>query len=183
MTIQLPEKLLTGIKGIDDQHRALIHWARTVNSMGAVNGDRAIVLRAAQFLIAYAKYHFDSEEYAMVASGYESIAVHRHEHAMMRRELSELRKSINNREHSAEATVELLQELIRRWIQNHISAADLAFARYCEQEPETRTIKLPSPRELRKAGLKVTDYEQVEAVHHAGEITPGELKARLIVRK
>lgn len=150
--------------------------------MSTVNGNRQIVLRAAQFLIAYAKYHFDSEEYAMVASGYEGVTEHRREHAMMRRELTELRRSVTNKEQSAAATVKSLQGLIQSWIQNHISATDFAFARYCEQEPETRSVELPSPSELRRAGLKVSDYEQVEVVHNAGEITPSELKARLIIR-
>ncbi len=182
MTVVLPDNLLTGIQGIDDQHRALIHWARTVNSIGAVNGNRAIVLRAARFLIAYAKYHFDSEEYAMVAAGYEGVDRHRWEHAMMRRELSELSRSINNQEGSVAATVTSLQGLIQRWIQNHISGTDSAFARYCEQEPETRFVQLPSPEEMRNSGHRVSDFDQVEAVHHAGEITPGELKARLKIR-
>ncbi len=182
MTVVLPNQMLTGIPGIDDQHRALIRWARTVNSIGTGGANRRAVIRATQFLIAYARYHFDSEEYAMVASGYDGLTQHRREHAMMRRQLSVLSKSINANGKDVATTVKPLQNLIQGWIQNHISGSDMAFASHCEQEPETRFMQLPSPRELRDSGFKVSDIEQVEAVHNAGEITTGELKARLIIR-
>jgi hemerythrin len=183
MTVSLPQQLETGIEGIDNQHRALLVWARTVNSMDADNGSREVVLRAAQFLIAYTRYHFDSEEYAMVASGFEGVAQHRREHAMMRRELSKLNASINDHGATAVGSVSSLQELISGWVKYHISSTDFAFARYCESEPSARSVHLPSPKELRASGTRVADYDQVETVHHAGELTVGEMKARLKIRE
>jgi hemerythrin len=182
MRVVLPNQILTGISGIDDQHRSLIRWARTVNSIDPGGPNRRAVIRATQFLIAYARYHFDSEEYAMVASGYEGINQHRREHAMMRRQLNSLSRSIKADGKDFASTVKPLQSLIQGWIQNHISGSDMAFASHCEQEPETRFMRLPSPRELRDSGFKVSDIEQVETVHNAGEITHEELKARLIIR-
>ncbi len=182
MSISLPQQLETGIEGIDSQHRALLVWARTVNGMDAENGSREVVLRAAQFLIAYTRYHFDSEEYAMVASGFDDVAQHRREHAMMRRELSRLRASIKDEGANAVGSVTSLQELISRWVTHHISSTDFAFARYCEQEPGARSVHLPSPKELRASGARVAEMDKVEAVHHAGEITIGEMKARLKIR-
>ena len=179
MPIQLPESLLTGIPGIDDQHRALIHWAQTIKKINGHNGNRALVVRAANFLIAYTKYHFDSEEYAMVASGYDGIAQHRKEHAMMKRQLAALREKINAGDVFGGASIKDIQNLIQNWIQNHIVSTDSAFATYCEQVPETRFVELPSPKELKAMGFKISDYEEVEAVHHAGEITPEELQARM----
>ena len=75
-----------------------------------------------------------------------------------------------------------MQRLIREWIQNHISASDLAFARFCEQQPETRRIQLPSPQELQSAGVSVADIEMVEAVHTAGDITGKDLPQRMILK-
>ncbi len=182
MTVNLPRQAMTGIPGIDHQHRALIHWARTINNFGANGANRKIVKRAAQFLIAYASYHFDSEEYAMVAACYDGIASHNREHGMMRRQLARLAAAINANGDDVNGNVSSLQKLILDWIQNHISHTDMAFARYCALQPETRNIELPSPQELKDSGFKISHIDQVEAVHHAGEISAGELKARLKIR-
>ena len=179
MAVSFPQQLLTGIPSIDAQHQSLISWSLAVHSMDAVGAGRAMVLRAAQFLISYTKYHFNSEEYAMVVSGYEGTPQHRREHAMMRRELSTLSQSINGKQMSSSETVKSLQNLVQSWIQNHISSADFAFARYCEKETSARSVQLPSPIELLNAGFKVAEIEDVEFVHHAGEVTPAEIKARL----
>ena len=180
--INLPEQALTGIPGIDHQHRALIHWARTINNIDANGATPKIVRRAAQFLIAYARYHFDSEEYSMVAACYDEIAPHNREHKMMRRQLARLAASINNDGDDVEGNVRGLQRLILDWIQNHISHTDMAFARYCGSQPQIRNIELPSPRELKDAGFRISQIDEVETVHHAGEISAGELKARLRIR-
>ena len=182
MTVNLPQQAVTGIPGIDHQHRALIHWARTIDNVGANGANRRIVKRAAQFLIAYATYHFDSEEYSMVAACYDGIARHSREHAMMRRQLARLSAAINANEDDVSGNVKSMQRLILGWIQNHISDTDMAFARYCVQQPETRNIELPSPQELKDSGFRISHIDQIEAVHHAGEISEGELKARLKIR-
>ena len=90
MTVSLPNQLVTGIQGIDDQHRALIHWARTINTLDASNGGQATLRQASQFLIAYARFHFISEEHAMAAAGYQKIDQHHREHEMLRRQLAKM---------------------------------------------------------------------------------------------
>ena len=182
MNDSFPRQLLTGIGSIDDQHRALIRWAQALKSMDATETSRSVVIKTAQFLIAYARYHFDAEEYAMVASGYSEIAKHRREHSMMRRQLDEISEAMNGKQESANGSMMSLQKLIQNWLQNHISSTDFAFARYCENEPGAREVQLPSPQELRKKGSKIGNYDQVEAVHNTGEITIGEVKARLKIR-
>jgi hemerythrin-like metal-binding protein len=182
MTVTLPQQVMTGIPGIDHQHRALIHWAKTINSIGAEGASPAVLKRAAQFLVAYAKYHFDSEEYAMVATCYDGVAQHSREHAMMRRQLARLNAAITANVHDSRNSAESMQKLIRGWIQNHISDTDMDFARYCSQQPETRNLELPSPRELFESGFKVSHVDKVDFVHQAGEISSDELKARLKIR-
>jgi hemerythrin len=182
MNDSFPRQLLTGIDSIDDQHRALIRWAHALKSMETTETGRSVVIKTAQFLIAYARYHFDAEEYAMVASGYQEIAKHRREHSMMRRQLNEISEAIKGKQESANGSMMSLQRLIQNWLQNHISSTDLAFARFCEDEPSARDVHLPSPRELRKSGSSVSDYDQVEAVHGSGELTIGQVKARLKIR-
>ena len=152
MTADLPRQMMTGIPGIDHQHKALIHWARTVNSVASNGANPKIVKRAAQFLTAYVKYHFDSEEYAMVATCYDGVPQHSRQHAMMRRQLARLSAAINANGHDVNGNMHSLQRLIQGWIQNHISDTDMAFARYCTQQPETRNVKLPTPEELRASG-------------------------------
>jgi hemerythrin-like metal-binding protein len=182
MEVTLPTQIMTGIPGIDHQHQALIHWARTMNTVVANGANRGIVKRAAQFLIAYVKFHFASEEYAMVATCYDGVARHSREHAMMRRQLARLSAAINANSDDAGGNALSLQRLIQGWIQNHISDTDMDFAGYCSQQPEPLDLMLPSPQELREAGFKVSHIDQVEAVHQAGEISAGELKARLKIR-
>ena len=182
MTVTLPDQLVTGIEGIDEQHRALIHWSRTVNTLDAANGGRTTLRRASQFLIAYARFHFESEEQAMASAGYKAIGQHRLEHEMLRRQLAKMNEAMGVTYGCDVTTICALQRLIRGWVQNHISASDLAFASYCEQQPETRHIQLPSPKELQNSGVSVTDIEKVEAVHNAGEITSEELPSRMILK-
>ena len=182
MTVNLPQQVMTGIPGIDHQHKALIQWARTINSINANAANSGIVKRAAQFLVAYVKYHFSSEEYAMVATCYSGVATHGREHAMMRRQIARLSAAINANDIDARGNVQSLQRLIQSWIQNHISSTDMAFARYCAQQPETRVVELPSPQELKSSGFMVSNIQHVEFVDQAGEISAGELKARLRVR-
>ena len=182
MTVSLPDQLVTGIEGIDEQHRALLHWSRTVNTLDAVNGGRNTLQRASQFLIAYTKFHFKSEEHAMAAAGYEAIGQHRLEHETLRRQLSKMNEAMSVTYGCDVTAICALQRLIREWVQNHISASDLAFASYCEQQPDTRHIQLPSPKELQNSGASVADIEKVEAVHNAGEITSKELPSSLVLK-
>jgi hemerythrin len=178
MRVVLPPELLTGIPDIDDQHRALFAWTNAVFSLGTVRGDRTVALRAAQFLVAYAEYHFAAEEYAMVASAYPELVRHRGEHAVLRRKLAVVARAINSGAPYDRVTTSL-QALLNEWLLQHIRHADGAFARYCADEPSVRTLSLPSPQELRASGLRTSDYERVEVVHTAGEISAEEVKARL----
>jgi hemerythrin len=179
MAVSLPQQLLTGIDGIDDQHRALIHWARTINSLDPANENGGTLRRAAQFLIAYAKFHFESEQHAMAVSGYSAFGQHRLEHEMLRKQLKKMNEAIGDYYGCAVTTICALQRVIQGWIQNHISASDRAFASYCEQNSDIRRIHLPSAQELQNLGVGITDIEKVEAVHNAGEITSEELPSRL----
>ena len=179
MSDVLPKKLVTGIDGIDEQHRTLMRWARAVQAIDSYEREGLVPLRAAQFLIAYTRYHFDSEEYAMVASGYGELDEHRREHAALRNELAAVSRVLNAHGASSWKSVKSVQKLIQRWIRNHIGDSDMAFARYCEREPSVKSVQLPSPAELSRSGTKVADADRVEAVHHSGELTTAEIRARL----
>ncbi len=179
MNTELRRQLMTGIAGIDRQHNAFINWARSILVVDGAEPHPGTVLRADQFLIAYTRYHFDSGEYAMVGSCHEALDDHRREHAEIRKQLSEVSRSIQSGGADHVVTVKSLQRLIGRWLQNHIGKTDFAFARYCEREPSARAVMLPSPRELLAAGKKVSDYDNVEFVHLAGEMTPEEIRKRL----
>jgi hemerythrin len=179
MSEVLPKRLVTGIGDIDEQHRTLLRWARAVQSIDSSASEGAVPLRAAQFLIAYTRYHFDSEEYAMVASGYGALDEHRREHSALRTELAAVSRVLNAHGARSWKSVTSVQKLIQRWIQNHIGASDMSFAAYCEQEPSVKTVQLPSPVELSRSGTKVADSDRVETVHHSGELTMAEIRARL----
>jgi len=115
----------------------------------------------------------------MVASCYEDLCAHRREHASIRKQLSDLNKTMKSRGCNPSVAVRDLQHLVQGWVQHHISGTDLAFARYCESEPSARSVQLPSPKELSDSGTRIADYDQVEFVHLAGEITPEEIEKRL----
>ncbi|MGD9252651.1 MAG: hemerythrin family protein, partial [Holophagae bacterium] len=127
----LPKRLVTGIEGIDEQHRTLIRWARAVEAIDTYEAEGAVALRAAQFLIAYTRYHFDSEEYAMVASGYGELDEHRREHTALRNELASVSRVLNAHGAGSWKSVKSVQKLIQRWIRDHIGASDKAVAVYC----------------------------------------------------
>jgi hemerythrin len=178
MRVVLPPELLTGIPDIDAQHRSLVAWANAVFSLGTVRTDRSLALRAVQFLVAYAEYHFAAEEYAMVASAYPGLVRHRQEHTELRKKLAVVARAVNSGAAFDKVTASL-QNLLNEWLLKHIRDTDRAFASYCAEEPSVRTLSLPSPQELRGSGLRTSDYERVEIVHVAGEISAEEVKARL----
>ena len=178
LKMELTSELMTGIRDIDDQHRSLIAWANAVFSLGDAESERDLAIRTARFLFAYAEYHFSAEEYAMIATAYPGLDPHRREHLELRSRLAALRKAVKSGA-TFDAMADSLRVLLEDWLLRHIRHTDRAFARHCSQDPGARVLSLPSPEELRGSGLSLADYQDVEFVHAAGEISPAEVKARL----
>jgi hemerythrin len=181
LKMEFTPELATGIKDIDNQHRSLISWANAVFSMGDADGDGALALRAARFLFAYVEYHFAAEEYAMVAVAYPQVDRHRRQHAELTKQVTAIRKAMESGA-TFRAVAGSLHILLEDWLLHHIGHSDRDFARTCKQDPNVRILRLPSPKELRDSGLDLADYDNVQVVHAAGEISATEIKARLAAR-
>jgi hemerythrin-like metal-binding protein len=142
------------IETVDTEHRELVErFAEICQRYGAaprpqVDHGASALLAALDALGEAAREHFRREEDLMAAIGYEDIAEHRTEHALLMAEYADLvRRWGQNRRPVLDA---LTQEIIRDWILDHILGADREFATafhalkgQCAERPEmvTRAVR------------------------------------------
>jgi hemerythrin-like metal-binding protein len=135
------------IDSVDAEHRELVErFAQICRSFGAAGAPRgahmaSALLEALDGLGEAAREHFRREEDLMAAIGYEDIAEHRTEHALLMAEYADLVRRWSQK--GRPVLDSLTQETIRDWILDHILGADREFATafhtlkgQCEALPE-----------------------------------------------
>lgn len=119
--IQWREELATGVADIDDQHRTLLNIMAGAEEKIALGFDTSQFESITRDLLAYAIYHFDTEESLIAESGYneaepDDAKFHIQEHRRFMAEIIELR----NDGGSGEAVLAFL----KHWLVNHILSTD-----------------------------------------------------------
>ena len=131
------------IEALDKDHRALIERLADTclrfcpeASTGRA-GDARAMLSALTELGEEVRAHFRREEAFMLAFGYEGLADHRHEHALLMAEFTAMMREW--RADSLHVFDAMMQGIIRDWLLAHILGADRRFAdtyfRLCGQDP------------------------------------------------
>jgi hemerythrin-like metal-binding protein len=146
----LTGNLLTGIRAIDEQHRALFALANDV--LQDPDGEKPpAVVEALESLSAYVDFHFASEEHAMAVSGFPREAAHRAWHEQLRGEVLSLREQVQA-EGPTRGLVARVQVLMEDWLVYHIGHMDAELAQHLACRPE---IDLPDLPALKGMGVLI----------------------------
>jgi len=146
MTLQWTPDLATGIVEIDQQHRDLYRSIAGLHS--AMKGGRLHEVRQVlEFLGSYVAVHFDTEELAMVASGYPGLAEHRAAHQGFTDEYARRRAQVEAGPVTPSMAVEL-SGWLAVWLRDHVRQLDLAMARFLR----------PGQRNLAAHAVRLGDF-------------------------
>jgi hemerythrin len=133
MGIEWQEDLATGIEGIDNQHREI--FARFALFSTACSDGQASeeMLRLLDFLADYTAVHFREEQQAMADAEYPQLAEQEKAHGGFLAEFARLRELVEGNDPSLEAILNGKRTMVR-WLINHISHMDKAFADFLTAE-------------------------------------------------
>lgn len=134
--LQWTDTLATGVEEIDSQHHYLLH---------AINQAREELLEAnaldrlepiTRELLAYALFHFETEETLMEEYGYpaaEAADAERHcrEHRDFSASVLKFREALNREE---EVSVEALLQFLEHWLIEHIMQTDQQLGRFIREK-------------------------------------------------
>jgi hemerythrin len=124
--IQWSDDLLTGVAEIDRQHRILVNTLNEAQVRLANEMDDQLFEQITRDLLAYAIYHFNTEEQLMQQHGYVSGASEESKsHLAAHRRFSEQVVALREKAHAGqpESRVELL-DFLKSWLSNHIMTTD-----------------------------------------------------------
>jgi hemerythrin len=118
------EKMTTGVREIDTQHR---EWIRRFNEFDAavVNRQGVETIRSTlEFLGQYAETHFADEEARMAQANLPILEQNRVEHNEFRSKLAEIKAWVR-REGATTVEVVALKTTLEDWLVNHICTVDV----------------------------------------------------------
>jgi hemerythrin len=132
------EKLATGIRSIDAQHKEL--FIRINDLVKAIKEHRckSEIDGVLKFLDDYARVHFAEEEKRMVETGYPGVDEQRQEHRKYLEALQELKEQaaqprIQGASYDLSATT---NQVVVDWIVDHILKIDMKFGDYLRNSAE-----------------------------------------------
>ncbi len=108
---------------IDAHHRTLFDRTNYVLA-NCRDGGWAAAIKALDFLIGYARFHFAEEEALMAEYGYQDLPAHRAHHHRLLEQIQDIRRRLRQ----AEGGVAEAETLLRHWIVDHTLAEDRKFA-------------------------------------------------------
>jgi len=129
--LQVTPELLTGIPGIDDQHRELLAIAGKVLERGALQLDDEVVDRLVPYLTSYAEYHFAAEELTMKVFRFPGLKAHRERHDRFRERFRRLVEAAHPGDASGE--VRNVMSFLLALLLHHFRTDDRALAGFLAQ--------------------------------------------------
>lgn len=125
-TIPWSDAMLTGVADIDRQHRILVDTLNEAKARLSDKADDPLFDQLTRDLLAYAIYHFDTEEQLMLQHGYrqaspEQEAHHLTQHRHFSERVVALRAAASDGETD---TRDALISFLTDWLINHILTTD-----------------------------------------------------------
>jgi hemerythrin len=130
------EKLATGIKTIDSQHKELFKRINSLVLAIKQQRCRSEIDSTLKFLEDYARVHFTEEEKHMRETGYAGLAEQVEGHKQYLAALAELKEEaslprIKGSSYDLSATT---NQVVVDWIVDHIMKQDMKFALYLKEQ-------------------------------------------------
>jgi hemerythrin len=137
---KLTEDLLTGNPVIDKQHRALVGILNDAAERLAEQRATPAIERVTRDLLAYAIYHFETEERLIKESGYDTeCPAEAQEHFRQHRGFSErivaLRDDLRN---GKPQSYDSLPEFLVAWLEGHIRHSDKRLGQFLAAHAQVR---------------------------------------------
>lgn len=130
--IQWSDKLATGVEEIDSQHRYLINAINNAREALIERRDLERIGPLTKDLLAYAIFHFDTEEDLMREYGYDreagaDAAAHHQEHRDFSARVIAIRDALNE---GLPVAAEDLVGFLENWLIGHIMQTDQKFGAF-----------------------------------------------------
>jgi hemerythrin len=130
------DKLATGIKTIDSQHKELFRRINDLVLAIKQQRCRSEIDNTLKFLDDYARVHFAEEEKHMRETGYAGLAEQQEDHKKYLAALAELKEEasrprIKGSSYDLSATT---NQVVVDWIVDHIMKIDTKFALYLKEQ-------------------------------------------------
>lgn len=128
-SIQWNDSMLTGVTEMDAQHHILVDTLIEANTRLTDSMSDPLFDQITRDLLAYAIYHFETEEQLMRQHGYapEQTAQHIGEHRGFSERVVALRSEARNGESGAR---DALLAFLRNWLVNHILTSDQQLGKF-----------------------------------------------------
>ena len=130
------QKIETGVKVLDDQHRqyfSLVNDYLATAAKATTNDDRhSELVERLNFLRRYAIEHFDTEQKIMKDAGYQDYQQHLEEHKYFLMHVGALYKQTCNEEQSDKLTREVYYYTLE-WFIGHIQFTDMKMVEFLKQ--------------------------------------------------
>jgi len=129
--ISWKDEFNTGVDEIDDQHKILLNILNESSTKLSSDNSRSLLLDITQDLLAYALYHFETEESLMQQYQYQktddsSMQQHLKEHRGFSQQVVNVREQLLS---DQEIDVDELLNFLYQWLINHILKVDKALAK------------------------------------------------------
>lgn len=122
---------MVGITEFDEQHKKLIALINKLYDAMKEGDGKKVLKDILNELIAYAKYHFESEEKYFVEFNYSGKAEHVEEHNSFRKSVSDLKKRSD--EGKPVFTMELMT-FLKQWLVTHIMDSDKKYGKFLNEK-------------------------------------------------
>ncbi len=129
-TIEWDDAFLTGVEEIDQQHKILVNILNDAISRVQTENSRELLLQITRELLAYALYHFETEETLMLNYQFQDVEqVQMAEHIQQHRDFTQQVLAVRD-ELSAGIEVDAIEllDFLYQWLFNHIMKTDKALA-------------------------------------------------------
>ena len=128
------EKMETGIKSMDDQHKYWVLLMNHLHDITQVMVDKTVAEQALMGVLKYTRVHFADEERLLLENNYPDYASHKKLHDDFISRINEIKKSIEQRQQSDWRSVLEIITLMSRWLKDHIQGADQKYASFLKEK-------------------------------------------------
>jgi len=119
--IEWSDKLLTGVKEADEQHKKLVSLINELYDAMKQGKGKEVIDKTLDELVRYAGYHFTTEETLMSKYGYPELQAHKKEHEAFKAKIKEFMEKKAKGE--VTLTVEVMN-FLKEWLVKHIMGTD-----------------------------------------------------------